>query len=286
MPWRLNINKGFQPQNKPPVSHGWFSYNYNIFCKLVVKNLFYMSLLSTGEKRRTSNLKGCVVLLKVTLLTKNKIDEMYDYLVNDSRYLMLKEEIEKSKDLSEHFNIYGYEFKNDNDISIKETIFVEFENDVIFELSKGTTESSGVYAYFHIDDKIKKLTVKNKEITKRSEDLDYSPEFFNFIKINTQESEVTTQNWWEGCLVFGDPATGYHYYRHCGAKCGDQPGSTGGGTPINYLDKCCRSHDTCWETYGKDYCMCDRNLAFCAELSIDPGWYMVGTWAATKSCRS
>lgn len=70
------------------------------------------------------------------------------------------------------------------------------------------------------------------------------------------EELLSIQAPWDICMPGG--------YRHCGSDCGDK-GSKGGGTPINPIDTCCRSHDRCWERYGRWDCQCDRNLINCAR---------------------
>ncbi|MFD5172765.1 hypothetical protein ACFVV6_29775 [Bacillus mycoides] len=60
-------------------------------------------------------------------------------------------------------------------------------------------------------------------------------------------------------------------YKHCGPGCGDGMGK-GGGTPINRLDSCCRSHDRCWSNFGAWDPCCDRDVVRCAQQnwSVDP----------------
>lgn len=65
---------------------------------------------------------------------------------------------------------------------------------------------------------------------------------------------VSPQAWQEFC---------YPGYNHCGADCGDN-GSSGGGAPVDSYDYCCRSHDRCWATFGRNDCDCDCNLKDCA----------------------
>lgn len=59
-------------------------------------------------------------------------------------------------------------------------------------------------------------------------------------------------------------------YKHCGPDCGDQ-GSKGGGTPVNDLDICCRTHDRCWKNFGKYNCDCDRTVVACATVQAYKG---------------
>lgn len=48
-----------------------------------------------------------------------------------------------------------------------------------------------------------------------------------------------------------------------------------GGTPINSLDICCRSHDRCYKNFGTDDSGCDKELASCENQTSDPGWWQV-----------
>ncbi|MGM0943299.1 MAG: hypothetical protein ACQEWU_20460 [Bacillota bacterium] len=60
-------------------------------------------------------------------------------------------------------------------------------------------------------------------------------------------------------------------YEHCGETCGRYH-NAGGGTPINAIDRCCRTHDT--EIRGKkgaDRCKPHRNLINCMDGLKGPG---------------
>ncbi|MCC2251466.1 MAG: hypothetical protein ACQEWU_03030 [Bacillota bacterium] len=50
-------------------------------------------------------------------------------------------------------------------------------------------------------------------------------------------------------------------YKWCGKGCGYQ---TGGGKPINGVDRCCRTHDNCYGAFKTNRCSkCDRPLIDC-----------------------
>jgi len=76
--------------------------------------------------------------------------------------------------------------------------------------------------------------------------------------IDAQVSVPCIQN---GCCTFSGVK-----YKWCGAGCGS-------GTPINALDRCCRTHDYCYGSFKSypDRCACDRNLRSCAANTNDPG---------------
>jgi len=81
----------------------------------------------------------------------------------------------------------------------------------------------------------------------------------------------------------------YGTYRHCGKKCGDGKTATGGGgTPINAIDTCCRTHDNCYRANLSTAC-CDLKLKNCidANKSASVGaWLDISTWLSfrTKKC--
>jgi hypothetical protein len=72
-----------------------------------------------------------------------------------------------------------------------------------------------------------------------------------------------------GCCSFrynGLPWNPLVVYNWCGANCGS-------GTPVNALDRCCRTHDYCYGSYGSypGRCACDRNLISCASSTDEAG---------------
>jgi len=53
-------------------------------------------------------------------------------------------------------------------------------------------------------------------------------------------------------------------YHHCGLKCGDGKNAIdGGGSTINSIDSCCKTHDSCYSSKTKNAC-CDKKLVNCA----------------------
>lgn len=74
----------------------------------------------------------------------------------------------------------------------------------------------------------------------------------NFELKSTKEDELVEQ-----ALPFCIPG-----YKHCGPGCGDNK-TFGGGTPINSIDNCCRSHDRCWDSFGDWDACCDKRLVNC-----------------------
>ncbi|MGE1115682.1 hypothetical protein ACQJ0K_28585 [Priestia megaterium] len=76
-------------------------------------------------------------------------------------------------------------------------------------------------------------------------------------------SLITAKGFKTGCLV--DEAHN-KTYQYCGSGCGSCKSCTeGGGTSINSIDTCCKTHDTCWSNFGSwDHC-CDKNLVNCAN---------------------
>lgn len=186
--------------------------------------------------------------------------------------------------------ILNYE---DQENVLIDVVFIYFDNEAVIEATRlsNSNKLHKIVAHTAIERNNIKM-IKQIEIVEGKlqvvNEVDYKSSYFNFIDGDFEEfsaDKVGKQAWYEGCLVFGDSRTGKRYtYKHCGAKCGDN-GNSGGGTPINSLDTCCRAHDRCWEVFGKNDCECDKQLGICAEKTVDPGWYMVATWAYKKSCK-
>lgn len=210
----------------------------------------------------------------------------------DPIVMKLIKEIGKHHTVEEISSSQGYILKlhYDNKESVDlEVLFSYLNEEAVVEVSKNlTTDEKRYRAFFTVnegeDKKIKMLTSEKGNLVNLNE-LPYKEEFFNFLakEESTDNNFVTSEAWYDGCLIFGDPSTGYHYYRHCGSQCGDN-GPTGGGTPINSLDSCCRAHDRCYSIFGNNDCGCDQELGQCAERTSDPGWYLVGSWAYDKPC--
>lgn len=228
-------------------------------------------------------------------LEQEEIGDMLSGALNDSQTVMLIEELKKYHDVEGISETKGYNLKlkyAEQDDILLETLFIFFNPEAVIEVSKQVKSETieKVVAHFTegtgSDKMIKRLSVTDGTLKLLSE-INYKESYFDFIgeSDRTEENEVDSQAWYDGCLVFGDSSTGkYYHYRHCGASCGDK-GGTGGGTPINSLDSCCRAHDRCWDVFGSNDCACDKELGKCAERTVDPGWYLVGTWAYEKSCK-
>ena len=76
-----------------------------------------------------------------------------------------------------------------------------------------------------------------------------------------------------GCYTFGSMK-----FNWCGAGCSS-------GTPINSLDRCCRSHDYCYESYKSypDRCTCDQTLIDCASSTSNGYKHLItGTFALKR----
>ncbi|KGX84366.1 hypothetical protein [Pontibacillus litoralis] len=72
-----------------------------------------------------------------------------------------------------------------------------------------------------------------------------------------------------GCCQFrynGLPWNPLVTYNWCGKGCG-------GGTPVNPLDTCCRTHDYCYRSFTTypDKCACDQNFINCARGTDEAG---------------
>ncbi|KAA6452742.1 hypothetical protein [Bacillus swezeyi] len=95
-------------------------------------------------------------------------------------------------------------------------------------------------------------------------DPDYIPQDTGNLMAKDDSDEFTTQAWWnsDGCLPGG--------YQHCGGNCGYGL-DHGGGTPINYTDRCCILHDRCYGD-GITKCKCNTMLVKCVRDEV--------TWAA------
>jgi len=94
--------------------------------------------------------------------------------------------------------------------------------------------------------------------------------------ISLMASPVPCFNW-DGsgtCCKFrygGLPWNPIVTYKWCGANCGNGCGST--PTPVNALDRCCKSHDCCYVN-NSSYparCSCDQTLINCARGTDNAG---------------
>jgi len=119
-----------------------------------------------------------------------------------------------------------------------------------------------VYSYINELKHLKTVEINALELfeQKVNEDLIENQDFVPF-------SKITAQDWGIPFCLVG--------YKHCGPGCGDGL-STGGGTPTNAVDNCCRAHDRCWANFGtKDPC-CDKVLVECAKANSYAGTNAAG----------
>lgn len=64
-------------------------------------------------------------------------------------------------------------------------------------------------------------------------------------------------------------------YEHCGHKCGIYE-VAGGGTPINAIDSCCKTHDIeIRGKKGKDRCQPHKNFIKCTNNLSGPGYHTI-----------
>ncbi|KML00578.1 hypothetical protein [Rossellomorea marisflavi] len=102
--------------------------------------------------------------------------------------------------------------------------------------------------------------------------LDIPENFSELTEDEKGETDVKAQDLpciQNGCCSFrynGLPWNPLVVYNWCGANCGS-------GTPVNALDRCCRTHDYCYMSYGSypGRCSCDRNLISCASNTDNAG---------------
>lgn len=168
-----------------------------------------------------------------------------------------------------------------------DVLFVTLSNEIIIQAIK---ETDGLHLKAHFsavnengEKVIRKAIVKDNQIEIEFE-IPFETHYFMFVEElkNPQgadkDFDASPEAWYEGCLVFFDSASGKYYrYNYCGAKCTgeDSSGKKYQKTPINTLDRCCRTHDRCWDNFGHGDDDCDYNLYSCANKTSDPGWWMV-----------
>jgi hypothetical protein len=97
-------------------------------------------------------------------------------------------------------------------------------------------------------------TPYNEELKQEySEMLQADNELPNDPSYNKEADRVNVMSVFDFCLAGG--------YKWCGKGCGY---ATGGGTPINGVDRCCKTHDDCYKNYSSDRCSrCDNPLIQC-----------------------
>lgn len=180
------------------------------------------------------------------------------------------------------------------------TLYLKYENDILIQMtelevekedntSKGQKMFSVLFEKKKMDkgkEVIEKLALDNGEFTfadtiKASDVNNLAiPTYLEVPHtdegISLSASPVPCFNW-DGsgtCCRFrynGLPWNPVVTYKWCGANCGNGCGST--PTPVNALDRCCRSHDCCYVN-NKSYparCSCDQILINCARRTDNAG---------------
>ncbi|MFN2747757.1 MULTISPECIES: hypothetical protein [Bacillus] len=225
--------------------------------------------------------------IMITPLNTDKRNIIVDELNNSADFALLVAEITKYQDVTETEKTDSFEFtflfpEQEKEVK-KEALFVTLNDETIVEAVRESCGKLRIKAHYsailETGEKVTRQAVVSDRSVVNELEIPFDERYFQFVEhlkhptgaeeINAED--VSTQAWYEGCLVFGDPATGFHHYKWCGAKCGS-------GTPINALDRCCRAHDYCWANFGKGDDECDMNLYHCASKTSDPGWYMVATF--------
>jgi len=149
----------------------------------------------------------------------------------------------------------------DTDVYIDVTI-VSDEEDGTYK-RKITFENGKLISNFKINTQYKDVEfladtfLSNEEVSSTSSDPD---EFWGVPCFDIKPASAE-------CCQFrynGLPWNPLVTYRYCGAGC------TSKLTPVNPLDACCKTHDSC---YGKVYnsCACDRTFITCASKTDEAG---------------
>ncbi|MBJ7950107.1 hypothetical protein [Bacillus cereus group sp. N24] len=146
-------------------------------------------------------------------------------------------------------------------VQIRHIILVNKDGEIVGEdyTIDTVNETGGLTIYNHYD----KLEELASSVSGGYEFLETS---VNEEVIDNKEftpfSTVKEEGWGISfCLAGG--------YNHCGPGCGD--GMSRGGTPINGVDSCCRSHDRCWSNFGQDDACCDKTLVNCVKSARSSG---------------
>jgi hypothetical protein len=210
--------------------------------------------------------------------------QLLQQIKTKSEFHLLLEQLEKETSVTaddfEVVSAYIYDYQRENQLGTGKRITLQFRNRVQVSYFSAIERNDSIEKfygrvvttndeYFKIFEvhkgKVLPLATQEykgqleKEITQDSKhDPDFKP-------LSTQ---IKAQAFSTGCLRDEDHNRDYN---HCGSGCGDGL-AEGGGTPINAIDYCCRSHDRCWSNFGKwDRC-CDKNFVDCANRneSVDP----------------
>ncbi|GEN30944.1 hypothetical protein HNQ35_001411 [Cerasibacillus quisquiliarum] len=185
------------------------------------------------------------------------------------------------------------------EVTIQElTLYLKYEDDVLIRMTQLKAESADQKerSFFSVNVEVKKDADNQKVIEKFSIDdgeFTFSDTFevgevdtfaiptylevpHDSDDVSIMASPVPCFNW-DGsgtCCKFrynGLPWNPLVTYKWCGANCGNGCGST--PTPVNALDRCCKSHDCCYVN-NKSYparCSCDRTLINCARGTDNAG---------------
>ncbi|MBB4823176.1 hypothetical protein HNO89_000394 [Sporosarcina luteola] len=147
------------------------------------------------------------------------------------------------------------------ELILREADVFEEEGSVLKSVVLATEDDKQVVTYFNIEEvdaKPKKMVLYADKSGPENEVYILTED--RVIPLDIDENKVTTSA--SFCLAGG--------YKHCGPDCGDN-GSKGGGTPINSLDLCCRTHDRCYANFGMYDCECDKRVVACAMAQIALG---------------
>ncbi|MED4286333.1 hypothetical protein P4679_30835 [Priestia megaterium] len=234
------------------------------------------------------------MLVKAQDLALDKKNVLVEQLNESTDYALLVAEISKHHEVKEikatdifELTFAPKSFEGEAEVKT-EAIFVTLNDEVIVQALK-TGDELAVKAHFSVAKDggkvIQKAIVDGNEVVIENE-IPFEASYFLFIEELKnpvgadqveEEGKVTTEAWYEGCLIFFNSGNGkYYYYKYCGAKCSS-------GTPINALDRCCQAHDRCWANFGHGDNTCDKQLYYCANGTSDPGWWMVAEYGLLAS---
>jgi Phospholipase A2-like domain len=170
---------------------------------------------------------------------------------------------------------------------IQENRFIKFTDKLKVHLFKSTNMEKGNSSFIaqaialkeEYEKKTKQIvTFLNGELLAdtfldtEDQTLELPEDFAELSNAEKGETDVSVQGLpciQDGCCSFrynGLPWNPLVEYNWCGANCGS-------GTPVNSLDRCCRTHDYCYGSYSSypGRCACDENLINCASYTDNAG---------------